>query len=63
MAEWDDATGNAAMVILRAVLDERDVDEFLGWYKPEKWMGIHRAAGVFIRMKVDELRKSADEKA
>ncbi len=56
---WDDATQNAAEVILHTVLQD-EADEFLAWYQPEHWLGMHRAVGVFLRMKLEEARKAAD---
>jgi hypothetical protein len=49
---WHEATENAANVILHMVLDEEDCDEFLTWYKPDQWLGPHRAVATFIRIKL-----------
>jgi len=46
------ASDNAAHVILHMVLDEVQCDEFLTWYKPQEWIGMHRAVATFIRIKL-----------
>lgn len=44
----DEATENAAIVILTHVLGGDILDEFWAWYKPEQWLGIHRAVAAFL---------------
>ena len=46
---WDDATENAALVILHTVMQD-NADGFQQWYKPEQWLGIHRAVAAYIVM-------------
>lgn len=64
----DEATENAALVILTHVLGGDITDEFWTWYKPEQWLGIHRAVAAFIISRrvtrekiVEEAKKLADE--
>jgi hypothetical protein len=54
---WHEATENAAHVILHMVLEENDCDEFLTWYKPDEWLGRHRAVATFIRIKLRPLKR------
>jgi lysophospholipase L1-like esterase len=49
----DEATENAALVILRTVLQD-DADAFLTWYKPSQWLGIHRAVAGYLAQKFSE---------
>jgi len=53
MNDWtpEAASENAAMVILATVVTDQERDEFLAWYKPEQWLGIHRAVAAFISTK------------
>lgn len=60
------AEENAARVILAVVLNslpDEDPDEFLTFYQPERWLGIHRAVGGFLAAKVARLAAERDKKS
>lgn len=59
MSEIDDDVGYTVVAIACNTATDGDedwYDEFLDWYKPEQWLGSHRAAAVFVGMKYRELK-------
>ena len=56
----DDYAGACANIVqIAAPPPYRDFvwhDEFLAWYKPEQWLGAHRALGVFLGRKFTEMQ-------
>lgn len=57
-------TNNDVREILCRVFDDDANDlvaEWHAWYRPEKWLGMHRALGAFIRQRLNRVALTGQE--